>query len=169
MFLKRTILTIFAALFLIHPQTAQAEGSRSLYPSGINGSRANLEWRTNTYGGLLLRRTLLKVYANAGEEILVGSSANGVGSGDILIYDPGRVSGPVGGETIPGTPDFKASSQAGKGKITSRALELAGPRSADGTGNTSGYAPAAYVAPTTGIYSVVFYGTEAATAPTMAA
>ncbi len=154
--------TLFAALCLILPHAARAEGSRSLYPSGISGSRANLEWRTNTYGGLLLRRTLLKVYANAGEYILVGSSANAVGSGNILIFDPGRVSGPVGGETIPGSPDFQATSQAGKGKITSRALELAGPKSADGTGNTGGFAPAFYVAPTSGIYSVIFYGTDGA-------
>ncbi|MEH2449843.1 hypothetical protein [Nostoc sp.] len=43
-------------------QVAQAEGSRTLYPSSAtaSSSRANLEWRTNTYGNLVLRRTLLK-------------------------------------------------------------------------------------------------------------
>ncbi len=142
---------------------AGAEGSRDLYPVSDQGksqaARANLEWRTNQYGNLLLRRTLLHVYATAGEYILVGSSAVGVNSGDALIYNPGRVSGSVGAENIPATADFKATSQSGKGVITSRAQELAGPRSADGTGNTSGYAPAVYLAPVTGIYSVVFYGT----------
>ena len=139
-----------------------ASGSRDLYPASddgrTNAARANLEWRTDTYGGLLLRRTLLHVYAHTGEYILVSSSAVGVGSGDILIYRPGRVSGPVGSETVPGTPDFQATSQTGKGQITSRALELAGPQSQDGTGNTSGYAPASYIAPEDGIYEVIFYG-----------
>lgn len=144
------------------PPSAFASGSRDLYPQSDEGkfqaARANLEWRTNTYGNLLLRRTLLHVYATAGEYILVGSSAVGVGSGDVLIFNPGRVTGPIGSETVPATADFQASSQSGKGRITSRALELAGPQSADGAGNTSGYAPAYYVAPQTGVYSVVFYG-----------
>ena len=142
--------------------SALASGSRDLYPQSDEGkfqaARANLEWRTDTYGNLLLRRTLLHVYAVAGEYILVGSSAVGVGSGDALIYNPGSVTGAVGSESVPATPDFRATSQSGKGEITSRTQELAGPQSADGTGNTSGYAPAFYVAPQTGIYSVVFYG-----------
>ena len=156
----------WAVLFLLAALCAaphaQASGSRDLYPASDEGkpqaARANLEWRTNRYGNLLLRRTLLHVYATAGEYILVGSSAVGVSSGDVLIYNPGRVSGTVGAETIPATPDFRATSQSGKGVITNRAQELAGPQSTDGTGNTSGYAPAVYTAPQTGVYSVVFYG-----------
>ena len=143
---------------------AQASGSGDLYPASDAGkfqaARANLEWRTNQYGNLLLRRTLLHVYAAAGENILVGSSAVGQGAGDILIYNPGRVSGAIGAENIPATADYQVSAHAGKGAITSRAQELAGPQSADGTGNTGGYVPGAYAAPTTGIYSVVFYGTD---------
>jgi len=57
---------------------AQAAGSRDLWPSGAAGSRANSEWRdgTVTYGGgLLVRRTLLKAYMQAGEVLLLGSSA----------------------------------------------------------------------------------------------
>lgn len=145
---------------------AHAAGSRDLYPqadeSKFQAARANLEWRTNLYGNLLLRRTLLHVYAAAGEQILVGSSAVGQGSGDILIFNPGHVTGAIGAENIPATADYKVSAQAGKGAITTRAQELAGPRSADGTGNTSGYVPGVYSAPTTGIYSVVFYGTDGA-------
>ena len=159
--------TTFAALCLLTAlcllsASAHASGSRDLYPASdagkTNVARANLEWRTNTYGGLLLRRTLLHVYARTGEYILVGSTAAAVGSGDIYIYNPGRVTGPIGSENVPSTPDFKATSQSGKGMITSRAQELAGPQSADGTGNTSGYAPASYVAPQDGIYSVVIIG-----------
>ena len=152
---------LFLAALCAAPRVL-ASGSRDLFPASDEGksqaARANLEWRTNQYGNLLLRRTLLHVYATAGEYILVGSSAVGVGSGDALIYNPGRVTGAIGAENVPATPDFQASSQSGKGMITSRAQELAGPQSADGTGNTSGYAPAYYVAPQTGIYSVVFYG-----------
>jgi uncharacterized repeat protein (TIGR01451 family) len=144
--------------------TAQAEGSRTLYPSGASGNRANLEWRTETYGGLVLRRTLLKVFANAGENILVGSSAmgvtNGTTTGDILIFNPGGVTGSIGSETVvPANANFKCSSQAaGNGKIVSRAQELAGPKALTGGGNPNGYTPCTYTAPTTGIYDVVIYG-----------
>ncbi len=48
---------------------AQAEGSRDLYPPGGMGNRGNLEWRTNLYGNLIHRRTLLQVFAKAGEVI----------------------------------------------------------------------------------------------------
>ncbi|BAT54767.1 unknown protein [Nostoc sp. NIES-3756] len=148
-------------------QPAQAEGSRNLYPSGASGSRANLEWRNENFANLIKRRTLLKVYANAGEYILVGSSAVSVNSatvanttGDIYVYDPGLVGGSVGSETIPSTPSFKCTSQPGRGKITSRAEELAGPKNIDGTGNTTGYTPCYYQAPTTGIYDVVIFGPD---------
>lgn len=117
---------------------ASAEGSRSLYPSGITGNRANLEWRTSNYAnGLLKRRTLLKVYVNAGEYILLGSSAVGVTSGttsgNIQVYGPGRVTGSIGQETIPASADFSCNDQTtttgntSQGKITTRAAELAGP------------------------------------------
>ncbi|GBE90456.1 lamin tail domain-containing protein [Nostoc cycadae] len=141
-------------------QTVRAEGSRTLYPSGATGNRANIEWRNSTYGNLVQRRTLLKVYAQAGEYILMGSSAVKVNSGNIRVFNPGAVTGSVGNETIPTSADFSCAAQTGTntGKITSRTLELAGPRSADGTGNTSGYIPCVYQAPTTGVYTIVFSG-----------
>ncbi|MBO3457854.1 DUF11 domain-containing protein [Aetokthonos hydrillicola Thurmond2011] len=143
-------------------QPAQAEGSRTLYPSSspAGSARANLEWRTDQYGGIVTRRTLLKVYANQGEYILLGSSAVGQGSADILVFNPGQVSGSIGSEIIPATPNFKCSSQPGQGYISSRTQELAGPQSISGSGNTSGYIPCYYKAPSTGIYDVVFYGTD---------
>ena len=165
MLLWRVLLLCLTAL-VCSGQAARAAGSRDLYPQADEGkfqaARANLEWRTNLYGNLLLRRTLLHVYAAAGEQILVGSSAVGQGSGDILIYNPGRVTGAIGGENIPATADYKVSAQAGKGAITTRTQELAGPRSVNGAGNTTGYVPGFYSAPTTGVYSVVFYGTDGA-------
>jgi len=141
-------------------RSAHAEGSRNMYPSSApaGSSRANLEWRSDVYGGLVQRRTLLKVYANAGENILFGSSAVGVGKGDILVYNPGRVSGKIGNEFIPIVSDFKCSIKSGQGVISTRAQELAGPQSISGGGNNSGYKPCYYTAPYTGVYNIVFYG-----------
>ncbi|MEH2071115.1 MAG: lamin tail domain-containing protein [Nostoc sp.] len=148
-------------------QSAQAEGSRTLYPSSASASssRANLEWRTDTYGGLVLRRTLLKVYANKDEYILLGSSAVGVGSGDIRVYNPGRVTGSIGSETVPITPDFVCTSQAGSGVISTRQQELNGPRAISGGGNPNGYIPCYYKAPSTGVYDIVFYGPTGGNSP----
>ena len=135
----------------------QAEGSRNLFPAGYTGSRAELEWRTNAYGTgatALLRRTLIQVYANAGEQILLGSSAVGIGNGDIAVFNPGRVTGRVGGESVPtNSPDFSCASQpAAQGRIANRAQELAGP------GAAGGYTPCTYTAPVSGVYYVAFYG-----------
>jgi hypothetical protein len=150
---------------------ASAEGSRTLYPDGIGGHRANIEWRTSDYGDFLRRRSLFKLYAQAGEVILLGSSAVGVNEGDILLYHPGRVTGRVGAEDIPDTPDFsceqqrQATGSPDQGRITSRVMELAGPdtitdtvTAARGNAVPDGFVPCFYLAPETGIYHVVFYG-----------
>jgi hypothetical protein len=76
-----------------------ADGSQSLYPSGAPGFRANTEWRTGSYGaGAVTRRTLLHAYATTGESLLVGSTAIGKGVADILIWNPGLVTGTPGNE-----------------------------------------------------------------------
>lgn len=159
---------------------AQAEGSRSLYPATATGNRANIEWRAQTvqYANFVTRRTLLRVYANAGEVILTGSSAVGVNQGDILIFNPNQVAPdptqgpnfdppvnpPIGQEVLPGTPDFSCNAQrtalgnAALGQITTRAQELAGPDTIPAGGVPGGYAPCSYVAPTTGIYTIVITG-----------
>lgn len=171
------ILLVFITVVLLGTFTwlVQASGSRSLYPNGATGFRANLEWRTSTYGGFLLRRTLLKVYAEQGEFILMGSSAISVtaagGIGDVQIYQPGRVTGNVGNETIPPGPDFSCEAQRGTvpnpdlGRIENRNEELAGPDTiADAINGTpggavpNGYTPCFYQAPVTGIYDVIFHG-----------
>jgi uncharacterized repeat protein (TIGR01451 family) len=142
-----------------------ADGSQNLYPAGATGSRANTEWRTNSYGGgAITRRTLLHAYATAGEFLLVGSSAMGQGTADILVWNPGLVTGTPGTETIPGTASFSCAAQrlssgiAAQGKITSRAEELAGPDTVPGGGVTNGYTPCVYAAPSTGIYSIAVVG-----------
>src|SRR5512134_3288798 len=71
-------------------QPSLAEGSRTLYPNAATGSRANLEWRTDLWGNLIKRRTILKVYAEKDEYILLGSSAVGVNNGDIMVFKPGN-------------------------------------------------------------------------------
>jgi uncharacterized repeat protein (TIGR01451 family) len=150
---------------------AQAEGSRTMYPAGIQGHRGNIEWRTSFYGNFLRRRSLFKLYVEAGEVILLGSSAVGVEQGDILIYLPGRVTGPVGDENIPAPPDFNCEAQRqatgnpNQGRITSREQELAGPATITDTVTASpgnevpdAYTPCFYSAPETGIYYVIFFG-----------
>jgi len=163
------------------PRPAAAEGSRTLYaspatcaPNSSNGScRANIEWRTSFYGPAgstqVRRRTIIQVFANSGETIALGSSTVGVGSGDIVVFDPSVITDPSA-EPLPavttGVNGFKCSDQrtssgiATQGQITSRALELAGPQAVSGGGNPSGYVPCHYTAPVTGIYSVVFYGPD---------
>lgn len=165
-------LILFICIFSSFKWLVYAEGSRTLFPSGITGNRANIEWRNSFFGdNFLRRRTLLKVYAEVGEVILVGSSSVGVDNGDIQIYNPGIVTGPVGNETIPDIPNFsckaqrEATANLNQGYIISRAQELAGPdtitdmiTATPGLDVPSGYTPCFYIAPTTGIYDVVFFG-----------
>lgn len=157
--------------------TAWAEGSRTLYPSTYptgsgtcantldRGCRANLDLQPgNRYVGKVQRRTFLYVYAEAGEYVLLGSSNRTTG-GDILVYNP-QDFGTPGDETLPASADFSCASStppAGSfgggtlGELNTRAQELAGPHSADGTATVvNGFAPCAYRVPATGIYGVQF-------------
>jgi hypothetical protein len=172
------IATVLIGVTLLHwPATVAAEGSRSLYPADAAGFRANLEWRNSSYGnGLLLRRTLLKVYVEAGEVILMGSSAVDVPGrltdrGDILLYAPGRITGPIGNEIVPAAADFgclaqrRATGNIRQGRIFGRVAEVRGPdtiidpaTARSGGGVPGGYVPCFYQAPASGIYDVVFYG-----------
>lgn len=141
-------------------QLARAEGSRDMYPSGASGNRGNIFWTKGIAAGAK-DRTLLRVYAAKGEHILVGSSAVNVGSGAIKIFNPGSY-GKAANENLPNA-NFTCSVQDNSdpnrlGFIDTRAKELAGPQSIDGTGNTAGYKPCFYKAPETGIYYVAMYG-----------
>jgi CshA-type fibril repeat protein len=161
---------------MVLPGSASAEGSRGSYPSsatcGSTGScRADIEWRTNSYGptgSTILRRTLFSVYAKQGEVLEMGSSAVGVDSGDIVVWNPDRITDDQAA-TLPavtsGTNGFRCSDQraepgspATAGMITSRGQEQAGPQAVTGGGNSAGYVPCHYQAPTTGLYKVAFYG-----------
>lgn len=156
---------------------AWAEGSRTLYPATYptsagtcantlnRGCRANLDLQPGTrYVGKVQRRTFLYVYAEAGEYVLLGSRNRSAG-GDILVYNP-QDFGTPGDETLPATADFSCASStppAGSfgggtlGQLNTRAQELAGPHSADGSATvTNGFTPCAYQVPVTGIYGVQF-------------
>lgn len=150
---------------LLGAPPALAAGSANLWPNGAAGSRANTEWRTGSYGnGALTRRTLVKAYMTAGQVLMLGSSAMGQGLSDIRVYNPNRVTGPIGTETIPALADFSCAAQRllvgappSQGIITSRAEELAGPDTIP-TSGAGGYIPCHYAAPSTGIYDISFLG-----------
>ena len=125
-------------------QLVRAEGSRDLVGNG--GNRPFTEWRTNTTGGLK-RRTLLNVYAKAGETIYLGSSGVGVDLGNIVLWNPGA-------NVDVATPSLDCkTAQPGAGVLNTRAKELVGPLPSVG-----GYTPCIFTPTTAGVYQVAFYG-----------
>ncbi|SDD53722.1 DUF11 domain-containing protein [Aquimonas voraii] len=171
--------TAFVPLFLLLialalPLVALAEGSRSLFPASYPaaGARAPMDLTNdNAYAGVARNRQFLYVYAQAGEFILLGSR-NRSNGGDIFVYNP-QPFGARGLESIPASADFTCSSNSppagsfggtGRGTIATRAAELAGPNSADGTVTAAdGWLPCAYRAPVSGIYGVRFTGATSGT------
>ena len=139
---------------------AYAEGSRDMFPSGAPGNRGHMLWQSGTINGGFKRRTLLRVYAEKDQYILVGSSAVGVDRGNILIYNPNTlIDNSSARESLPATANFDCvNQQPGRGFISTRAQELAGPKSIDDQGNTNGYTPCYYQAPETGVYYIAMYG-----------
>ncbi len=146
-----TGLALSLSLLGLTAHTAQAEGSRELVQNG--GNRPFTEWKTTFTGGLV-RRTLLNVYATAGETIHLGSSGMGVGNGNILLFDSSaNVDAPATALL-----DCKAT-QPTKGQLTTRAQELVGPLAVA----TGGYNSCQFTPTTSGIYQVVFYGPSGVT------
>lgn len=152
---------------------ALAEGSRHLYPANYppTASRASLDWQpaSGLYVGRISRKNVLYTYAQAGEQILTGSSSvNGTAVSTLIsIYAPGNFGTP--GNEVLGTAVNTctvASTVAGTpGYIPSRAAELAGPKSANGNGGLNTWTPCVYTAPSTGVYAVTIQPTGAG-APT---
>jgi hypothetical protein len=179
---RMALCLLAAGVALALPGGAGAEGSRDIWSLGENGYRASLEWRSSVYGPQtfnLKRRTLLEVFVEQGEYLLVGSTAIGVSgtpnNGDIRIFNPGVVTGPIGNKLFPqlSAPDpnqlgvfgngfscvaqRQVAANATRGRIATRAQELAGPNTEDND-IPAGYRPCTYRAPASGIYSVVFLG-----------
>ena len=176
--LATAVTALAVGLGLLTAPAAQASGTAGLHPTDVTCAapnyecRAAIEWRTSTYGPdtdavQIRRRTLFSVYAQAGEDILLGSSAMGVGAADITVWNPGVVTDPSA-VNLPavtsGANGFLCSTQrantgtTSQGLIATRAQEKAGPQALSGGGNPTGYVPCSYTAPVTGIYRVGFYG-----------
>ena len=168
-----------------------AEGSANLYStnpapacvantsSTPGNCRANIEWRTSSYGPTggtqIPRRDLFYVYLNAGETLLMGSSAVGVTSGatqgDIAVYNPGIITS-YNEATLPtlvtsgaGANGFSCDAQravvgspATQGQLTTRTARTGRTAVGDRGGNPTGYVPCYYTAPTSGLYNAIFTG-----------
>lgn len=100
-------------IFEAFSPVAFGEGSREL-TNGVAGHRPWLQYRSSTSTAGIPRRNTIQVYARAGEDILLGSSALGLGNGAIEWVAPDDAAGscPTGGTA---------------GVIDTRAEELAGP------------------------------------------
>jgi uncharacterized repeat protein (TIGR01451 family) len=135
------LLLLWAVLAVAGTRIAHAEGSREWTDNG--GNRAWLQYYGNgssTAG--ITRDNQLKAYVNEGETIYLGSSAMGIGAGDILWSAPDGSTG-------------QCSTQGpGVGKIVSRSQELLGPAPLF----AGGYTPCSLVAGSgqTGIWFFVF-------------
>lgn len=91
-----------------------ADGSKDLYPSGVQGVRAHLRTTTaTTVNWPFANNGIHYVYAKAGERITMASSAQNGGSSAIRLYNPA------------GTQVVNNSNQ---GQISNRTAELAGPQ-----------------------------------------
>jgi uncharacterized repeat protein (TIGR01451 family) len=105
------------------PDAARAEGSATLLTSG--GYRPFLEYRTDfTQNSSIRRQTVVKVFVNPGDTLLLASSANGVGQGRIRYVEPSGVGALV-------------STAGTTGDIGNLAAELAGPLPAAGGYNAA--------------------------------
>jgi uncharacterized repeat protein (TIGR01451 family) len=124
---------------------ALAEGSQDLIDSG--GDRPWLEDQLGVTAGIN-RTNILEVYANAGETINLGSSAMGLGGGDILFRSPTSLTASsCFNDVRPG------GAPADWGRIDNINEEQAGPLP-----NTGGYIPCVVTvtAATQGIWEIEF-------------
>jgi uncharacterized repeat protein (TIGR01451 family) len=107
--------------------SVDASGSAVLNQASNGGYRAYLEWRDDLQIGGIDRKGTIYAFVFAGETIAIGSSAMGVGNGDVLV-------------TPPGGTQFSCDSRGGAsttyGRIFNITQENAGPLP-----NTGGYEP----------------------------
>ncbi|PIF89602.1 putative secreted protein (IPTL-CTERM system target) [Acidovorax sp. 62] len=151
--------------------SAHAEGSRSLYPASYeanyvtggnaDGGRANLTVSgTSVWMNVVPARSLIYVYAQAGEVILLGSrNRDSAGTGVVSVYSmpPGGFAGVKGNEDLSGlTAGFDCSAGT-DGLIANRAEETYGPK--QNAADPNGFVPCVWSVPATGIYGVRFSGT----------
>lgn len=124
-----------------------AEGSKDLYPAGAQGGRAFL--RASTTSNIAFPFPTLAthyVYAEAGEQIALASSAQTGNNNRIRLYGPNNA-------------QITLSFSSGNGRIPNRTGELAGPRLPGQTTGGNRYAPIYHTVTQSGIYRVEFIGT----------
>ncbi|WP_270090022.1 DUF7507 domain-containing protein [Sphingobacterium sp. SYP-B4668] len=124
-----------------------ADGSKDLYPLGVQGHRAMLSSSNAAPSNSFPYPNLgiHYVYVQAGEIITLASNAQDPsGTKRIYLYSPS-------GADV--TPAIGAA-----GNIPNRAAELAGPAKPATAAVGNQYVPLYYTAPTTGIYQVSFLG-----------
>ena len=137
---------LFLAFTLICSTMLYAEGSKDLYPSGVQGGRAAL--RTSTVSSLAYpfpNEGTHYVYAKVGETISLASSAQNGLVKKIRLFNPS------------GT-EITLSFATGEGRITQRPNELAGPALPGQTVVGNQYKAIYYTVPAggAGIYRVEF-------------
>ena len=135
---------IILTLSLLINVNVYGDGSKDLYPSGVNGYRAYLLSNDRQVSGAIpfASRGTHYVYAKAGETIALASS-EWSGSAAIKLFDP---------ENNDVTP-----TRGSNGRIENRNQELAGPKltTADATSNR--YTPIYYSVQKEGIFRVEFW------------
>ncbi|MDS9397180.1 isopeptide-forming domain-containing fimbrial protein [Aphanizomenon flos-aquae NRERC-008] len=142
----KKLITSLAFMICVWGQSLQpvsAEGSRDLVKNF--GYRPYTEWLPGVSIADIPRKTLLKVYVQAGETINLGSSVHtsfGGGTQDIVYRDPSGTTG-----------SCDVRSDTGFGFINTFAKESNGPFPLAG-----GYTPCTITAPAAGVYEVEFHG-----------
>jgi uncharacterized repeat protein (TIGR01451 family) len=133
-------LIVLPMLLLLSTMTAYAEGSKDLIEPqpGPGGYRPFLLYDTIGVVGTIPNVTTIKVYAEIGEVLNMGSSANGLGAGVIQYESPTGV-------------DFVCPVAGVVGRILSRVQENNGPFPGAG-----GYTPCQQAVNETGVWEVDF-------------
>lgn len=148
------VLTIFILSFF-GSQSAYADGSKDLYPTGSSnlGARAWLRVSTTANENYPFANLGTHyVYAKAGETIAIASSAQGISnSARLRLYNTSNA-------LIVDHQTPTSGTGSNVGKIASRAEEVAGPR-LPGVTTGSGYTAVYHTVTVTGIYKVEFVST----------
>ncbi len=151
------LLLFLIIVFQLFSQFSFADGSKDLFPSSGTGSRSSLmSASTGFYPAAyaFINNGVQKVFVNAGETIYMGSSAQGKGSGTILVFKPsttGRTLADAVGNSGTGTNTANTP-----GVIYNRTQELLGPISSGTATTSTGYQPFKVIATETGVYEVDF-------------
>jgi len=151
--MKNIIKILFVFVVFLNFDAVYADGSKDLYPNGVQGGRAKLRASTLVAAEAVPFPTLGRhyVYAVAGEQIAMASSVQNMGSGRIRITRPNGTSVTSGANN-----QGQISTVHGiSGITTNRLAELGGPR-LPASGSGGGYIPWVHIAETTGIYMVEF-------------